>query len=143
MSEVPTPVSESTAIEVVRKEGTALSWKAVDTIVAGDLLYQINASGVDLCVGTISAPGTVGVALFGQTSGGRVTTIKGKVRAIWDGVGTLNYGTVIGNSTTQSGYFTPGANTSGAFILGTAIGTGPGFLAVAANSGQLVVVDLQ
>jgi len=142
MSEVPTPVSESTAIEVVRKEGSALSWKAIDTIVAGALLYQVNASGVDLCVGTISSPATVGVALSQASSGGRVTTIRGKVRAIWDGAGTLTYGTVIGNSTTQSGYFTPGANTSGAFILGTCIGTGPGFLATGANSGQLVVVNI-
>jgi hypothetical protein len=86
MSEVPSVVSESTAIELVRREGTARSWKANNTINAGELLWYPNASGV---VQTVTFSGTrdtvLGAALFNQTSGGRVVTIKGKVQVRWDG----------------------------------------------------------
>lgn len=145
MSELPTPVSESTAIEIVRKEGTARSFKSVGALVAGELLYFANSSGVTQGVGGTSGglAAYAGVALFTQTSGNRVTTIHGKHRARWDGVTVGALGSAIGLSTTRSGWFevNPAAASSGSYLnIGQYIDTGIGTLA-AANSGTLVVVE--
>ena len=102
MSELPTPVSESTSPEIVRKEGTAISTKAIGPISAGNILVLTNASGAYLAVPNATALSqNFGVALEQATSGQRVTTIKGHVRAIWDGTGSPVYGSPIGISATQ------------------------------------------
>ena len=146
MSEVPSPVSESTAIEIVRKEGSARSWKAIDSITAGDLMWFPNSSGVRQIVGGTSGgiSAFAGIALYTQTSGNRVTTIHGKVRCKWDGVTAGPLGSAIGGSTTRSGWFevAPGVASSGSYlVLGQYIDTGVGTLA-AANSGTLVAVEV-
>lgn len=137
MSEIPSPVSESTAIEIVRREGTARSFKSITTITAGDLLYSPNNSGASQAVGAIISANGYGVALYDCTSGNRVVTIRGKVRARWDGAGTVNKGTPIQPSTAKSGYFEPGAAASGGLTWGFSydnLGT--------TNSGLLNVVEV-
>ena len=147
MSELPTPVSESTAIEIVRKEGTARSFKSVGALVAGELLYFANSSGVTQIVGGTSGgiSAFAGIALYTQTSGNRVTTIRGKVRCRWDGATAGPLGASIAGSTTRSGWFevTSGIAASGQsyLVLGQYIDTGVGTLATA-NSGTLVAVEI-
>lgn len=141
MSEVPSVTLETTAIELVRKEGSARSWKAVNTINAGELLWLPNASGV---VQTVTFSGTrdtvLGAALFGQSSGGRVTTITGKVQVRWDGATTGPMGSPIAPSTLRSGWFELSSGT--AAPVGIYVGTGPGSALAAANSGLLQPVEL-
>ena len=142
MSELPTPVSESTAIEVVRKEGSTRSQKAVDTITAGEIL-TINNSGAVRAIGLSGiAPLLMGVALYTATSGNRVVTIRGKLRSFWDGAGTVVNGTPIAVSTTRSGWFEPYAGTSGINVIGYFFGDAPGASLAASNSGTLQVVDI-
>ncbi len=143
MSEVPTPVSESTAIEIVRKEGSARSVKAVNTITAGDLLWLPNASGATQ---TVTFSGTrdtvIGAALYSAVSGGRVTTIKGKVQVKWDGAGSPIFGSPIAPSTVRSGWFEFSSGTAApiGILWGSIVGAG--FAAVAGNSGTLLVVEI-
>lgn len=138
MSEVPTPVSESTAIEIKRTEGKTFSAKAVDTITAGDFVYFSTNSGLIQAIEAINGDSIVGVALYDAISGERCVTIKGHVRARWDGTGTVNKGTIIVSSDVRSGWFEPlGAVTSGTLILGYSINN-----LAAANSGTLVEVFL-
>jgi len=138
MTYVPTPVSESTAIEVVRIEGATRSAKAVSTITAGDFVYHLNNSGVVQAIEAIDAGSILGVALYDAVSGNNTTIIKGHVRARWDGTGTVNKGTQIVSSDVRSGWFEPlGAVTSGTLILGYSynnLGT--------TNSGTLVEVQV-
>ena len=143
MSEIPTPVSESTAIEVVRKEGSTLSVKSVDnTITAGDIL-MFNASGVLKQAGGIGSGDSftlAGVTLYTCASGNRTVVIRGKVRATWDGVNTGNFGVPIAPSLTHSGWF----ETSSGLVypIGVFIGNGGGSQLAAANSGTLQVVEI-
>lgn len=146
MSEVPIPVSESTAIEVVRREGSNHSYKSVSTISAGDLLFFPNSSGVAQGVGGTSGgiSNFPGVALYDAVSGARCPTIKGFVRSRWDGVTAGVLGQPIALSTTRSGWFeiTPARASSGSYLdIGRYIDTSVGTLA-AGNSGTLVVVEL-
>ena len=135
-TQLPTPVSESTAIEIVRKEGATFSQKSVSTITAGDFVYNLNNSGLVQAIEAIDAQSIAGVALYDAVSGAVCTTIRGHVRARWDGAGTVNRGTQIVSSDVRSGWFEPlGAVTSGTLILGRSLanlGT--------ANSGTLVEV---
>lgn len=145
MSEVPSVVSESTAIEVVRKEGSTLSAKVVNKVSAGDILSALlNSSGLTQAINASGNLATVaGVALYQATSGQRTTCIKGKVRSTWDGTGTVTFGTPIDVSTTQSGWFEP-AGTSGTVTqIGWFYGTGAGSSLGASNSGTLQVVVIQ
>lgn len=139
MSEVPLPVSESTAIEIVRKEGSAQSFKAIGTITAGELL-KWGVSGVIQMVGTELDNGVfLGAAIQNATSGQRVTVIKGWVQARWDGVGTVNPGTLLVASTTRSGWFTAGTTLSGGMSIGiySPFGGNVTTTLAAANSGLL------
>lgn len=138
MSEVPTPVSESTAIEIKRVEGATKSDKAVDTITAGDLIYYGTNSGLIQAIEAINGGSIVGAALYDASSGARVVAIKGHVRCRWDGTGTVNKGTLIVSSDVRSGWFEPlGAVTSGTLILGYSHNN-----LGASNSGTLVPVQL-
>ena len=69
MSEIPSAVSESTAIEIVRKEGSAHSEKSVSTLVAGDLTYFLNNSGLVQTIGAINSYSVYGIALYDAASG--------------------------------------------------------------------------
>lgn len=138
MSEVPSPVSESTAIEIKRKEGSTFSAKAVETITAGDFVYFSTNSGLIQAIEAIDAVRIVGVSLWDAVSGERCVTVKGHVRARWDGTGTVNKGTQIVSSDVRSGWFEPlGASTSGTLILGYSVNN-----LGASNSGTLVEVVL-
>ena len=135
-TQLPAAVSESTAIEIVRKEGSTFSQKSVSTITAGDFVYNLNNSGLVQAIEAIDAKSIPGVALFDAVSGKTCTAIKGRVRARWDGTGTVNRGTLIVSSDVRSGWFEPlGAVTSGTLILGRSIGN-----LGASNSGTLVEV---
>jgi hypothetical protein len=144
MSEVPVPVTESTAIEFRRKEGTARSFKAIGTLTAGELL-KFGASGAVQMVGTETDNGLLlGVALFTATSGNRVTTAKGQMQVRWDGVGTVNAGTtLLVASSTRSGWFTAGTALSGGMSIGlyTPLGGNTTAALAAANSGLLQLVE--
>jgi hypothetical protein len=144
MSEIPTPVSESTAIEVVRKEGSTFSAKSVDnTLTAGDIV-QYNASGILKATGLGSGvfETIAGVLLYTCASGNRGVAIRGKVRATWDGASTtLNYGAPIAVSTTHSGWFE--ASSGDSIPIGVYVGLYGGSQLAAANSGQLAVVEIQ
>ena len=137
MSEVPTPVSESTAIEIVRGEGATISQKSVSTITAGDFVYNLNNSGVVQAIEAIDAERILGVAAYDAASGKRCVVLReGHVRARWDGAGTVNKGTQIVSSDVRSGWFEPlGASTSGTLIIGFSVNE-----LAAANSGTLVEV---
>ena len=137
MSEVPTPVSESTAIEIVRGEGATISQKSVSTITAGDFVYNLNNSGVVQAIEAIDAERILGVAAYDAASGKRCVVLReGHVRARWDGAGTVNKGTQIVSSDLRSGWFEPlGASTSGTLIIGFSVNE-----LAAANSGTLVEV---
>lgn len=135
MSEVPTPVSESTAIEIVRKEGSTFSAKSVSTISAGDLVYWVNNSGLAEAIESVANLTSPGIALYDAVSGSRCVTIRGHLRARWDGAGTVNKGSPIAPSATYSGMFTLGVAGSGTLIWGLSVnnlGT--------SNSGQLCEV---
>ena len=143
MSEVPLPVTESTAIEIVRREGTGKSYKAIGTITAGELL-KWGASGAIQMVGTeTDNPLFIGAAIQNATSGQRVTVIKGWVQVRWDGVGTVNPGTLLVASTTRSGWFTAGTALSGAMSVGifSPFGGNTTTALAAANSGLLQGVE--
>ncbi len=143
MSEVPTPVTESTSIEIVRREGTAKSYKAIGTITGGELL-KWGASGVIQMVGTeTDNPLFVGAAIQAATSGQRVTVIKGWVQSRWDGAGTVNPGTLLVASTTRSGWFTAGTALSGGMSIGifSPFGGNVTTALAAANSGLLQGVE--
>ncbi len=144
MSELPTPVSESTAIEIIRREGATNSYKAIGTLTGGDLL-KWGASGVVQMVGTETDNGLfVGVAAQNATSGQRVTTMKGYVQIKWDGVGTVNAGTtLLVASTTRSGWFTAGTALSGGMSIGifSPLGGNATAALAAANSGLLQPVE--
>lgn len=143
MSEIPTAVSESTAIEVVRKEGSTLSAVSVDnTITAGDIL-QFNASGVLKAngVGSGVTNTIAGVTLYTSASGNRTVMIRGKVRATYDGVTAGTYGVPIAVSHTHSGWFE--VSSGDTLPLGVFIGNGGGSqLSTTANSGTLQVVEI-
>ena len=142
MSEVPTPVSESTAIEIVRTEGSSHSFKAIGTITAGEIL-KWGASGAIQEVGTEADNETfLGVAIQNATSGQRVDVIKGWVQVRWDGVGTVNPGTLLNSSTTRSGWFTAGTALSGGMAIGiySPFGGNTTTALAAANSGTLLGV---
>lgn len=135
-TQVPAAVSESTAIEIVRKEGSTFSQKSVSTITAGDFVYNSTNSGLVQAIEAIAANSIPGVALYDAVSGTVCTTIKGHVRARWDGTGTVNRGTQIVSSDVRSGWFEPlGAETSGTLVLGRSIAN-----LGASNSGTLVEV---
>jgi len=141
MSELPTPVSESTAIEVVRQEGMARSFKSVSTLTAGDICYFANNSGIVQVIAGVSRLEHVGAALYDAASGNRATTIRGKIRARWDGTGTPGLSVPIGSSATRSGWWEVSADTSGVFAIGQYLDVSvpnPG----ATNSGTLLVVEL-
>ena len=143
MSEVPTPVTESTAIEIVRKEGTGKSYKAIGTITAGELL-KWGASGVIQMVGTETDNELfIGAAAQSATSGQRVTTFKGWLQVRWDGVGTVNPGTLLVASTTRSGWFTAGTALSGGMTVAiySPFGGNTTTALAAANSGLLQGVE--
>ena len=137
-TQLPTPVSESTAIEIVRKEGATFSQKSVSTITAGDILYNLNNSGLVQVIGNIQGEACAGVALYDAVSGTVATTVRGHLRCRWDGTGTVNRGTVIGSSATRSGWFEPSALASGNLVLGHSIAN-----LAAANSGTLVEVFIE
>lgn len=138
MSEVPAVVNESTAIEIKRREGSTFSQKSVSTITAGDFVYNLNNSGLVQAIEAIPAGSIQGVALWDAASGTRCVTIKGHVRARWDGAGTVSKGTEIVSSDVRSGWFEPlGAQTSGTLSLGYSVNE-----LAAANSGTLVEVVL-
>jgi len=145
MSEIPSVVYEGTNIEIVRKEGSTISAKVIGTLAAGNVVGS-TSSGLVLAVNSAVglADGQLGVALFQGTSGQRVTAIKGKVRALWDGAtgtATPTFGTPIGISATQSGFWEVSASTSGAAVIGYYFGTGAG--TAAPSSGQLGIVVIQ
>jgi len=145
---LPTPVTESTAIEIQRKEGSARSWMigtaAGGTVKAGNIM-KLGNSGLLATVGTEDPQSVFGVLLYQGASGQLSTTIRGRVRAFWDGIasgGTITPGLEMQLSYTNSGWVT-GGNASGAW---TAIGIyepfpGGGNLG-AANSGQLIPMEL-
>lgn len=138
MSEVPTPVSEATNVEIKRIEGATFSEKAVDTLTAGDLVYHSTNSGLIQAIEAINGGSIVGACLYDAVSGERVIAIKGHVRCRWDGTGTVSKGTLIVSSDVRSGWFEPlGAVTSGTLIVGRSVNA-----LVAANSGTLVPVML-
>jgi hypothetical protein len=134
----PTPSSESTAIEIRRKEGTVVSFVAATTVTAGQLMKLTN-SGALQTVGTEDANAVIGAAFYQAASGARVVVGKGQVRSFWDGVGTVTAGVEVTLSAVQSGWF---STSGGAFLSGLgSIGyyaplPGGGTL-VAANSGTL------
>lgn len=141
MSEVPTPVSESTAAEVVRVEGKTRSAKSVDNnIITSSLLYA-SASGFKEAPGLTLPTDIAGVATTAGASGNRVLAIKGKVRAIWDGTGTVNFGTNIAPSATQSGMFEVLSGTT--YGIGYFYGNGAGSSLGATNSGTAVIVVIE
>jgi hypothetical protein len=140
----PTPVSESTAIEVRRIEGTAKSYvlgAVAAPILAGNIVKG-GASGVIQTVGSEDPEAVLGVTLYNANSGQRVTTVRGQVRCYWDGVGSPTVGSEIQPSSTYSGWFT--AYVSGAlYSLGyydPQPGTGS---LTSANSGTLQVINIQ
>ena len=143
MSELPSAVSESTAIEWVRIEGAGRSAKAVASITAGELVGYVTSSGLAQIPGGTSGGRSIvfGAALYTQTSGNRATAIKGKVRVRWDGVANAKLGDPIGVSTTRSGWWETSQNTSGDLVVGQYIDQSVGTTA-AANSGTLVLVEL-
>lgn len=139
MSEVPAVVNESTSPELKRIEGKTLSEKSVSTISAGDLVYWANNSGWAQAIEAIAGDRIPGVALYDAASGTRCLSIRGHVRARWDGTGTVNKGTLIVSSDVRSGWFEPlGAETSGTLILGFSVNN-----LGASNSGTLVEVVLR
>ena len=149
---LPNVVTESTAIEIQRKEGSARSWLVVGTaatasggvVLAGNIMKLTN-SGLIQTVGTEDPQSVFGVALYQAVSGQPTTCIRGRVRAFWDGInsgGTITPGLELQLSYTYSGWVT-GGNASGAW---TAIGiyepfVGGGNLG-AANSGTLIPLEL-
>jgi len=149
MSEIPSVVYEGTNIEIVRKEGSTLSAKVVNPVFAGDILSaMLNSSGLTQAInGSGTLANVAGVALFQGTSGQRVTCIKGKVRATWDGSGSPVFGSPIDVSTGRSGWWEPaatGANSSGVSTqIGWFFGTGAGSSLGASNSGTLQIVEIQ
>jgi hypothetical protein len=141
MSELPTPVSESTSVEIVRLEGRSHSHKSVSTILAGNILVT-NASGALQTVGTEGTWAIVGVALYGAVSGARVDVIKGWVRALWDGTGTASDGALIYGSTTYSGMFSATAVSGQANAIGRVHLQPGGVSLAAANSGLVSPVEI-
>ncbi len=136
----PTPVSESTAIEVRRTEGTVHSYVAIGTIAAGSLVKLTN-SGLVQTVGTEDPAAVLGVTLYTATSGSRIATARGQMRVTWDGVGTVTPGVEVQASITNSGWFT--ANNSGTLTSVGRYDPMPGYgTLVAANSGTLQVITL-
>ena len=141
---LPNPVSESTAVEIVRKEGSAHSWKVLGTIPAGNIV-KLTSSGLIQTVGTEDPTDIFGVLLYAGVSGTPQTAIRGWVRAFWDGIasgGTITPGFELSLSYTLSGWVT-GGNASGAL---TSIGfynplIGGGNLG-ATNSGTLIPLEL-
>ena len=137
MSEVPTPVSESTAAEIVRTEGSTRSFKSVDnTIVSSDLI-MLNASGaVKATSGSVTE--YLGCTIYTAGSGQRVVVERGKMRATWDGASTtLAAGAPIGISVTHSGWFEGSSLTSGANVIGYNVTN-----LAATQSGTLQIVSL-
>ncbi len=110
----PTPSSESTAIEIRRKEGTVVSFVTNTTVTAGQLLKLTN-SGLVQTLGTEDANAVVGAAFYQASSGARCTVGKGQVRSFWDGVGTVTPGIEVTLSAVQSGWF---SSSGGAFLSG-------------------------
>lgn len=139
MSYLPTPVSESTAAEIVRREGSAKGFTTNDTITQSDIVKLANGSGLVRAVNGDLLPIIDGVAIYTAVSGARTVAIKGRVRAVWDGVGTVVPGTVLGVSAARSGWFEPSASTSGQLQIGYYRGTAA---LAAANSGTAVEVEL-
>ena len=118
MSEVPSAVSESTSAEIKRIEGRTFSYKAIGTIGLGDVV-KFGVSGIVKMVGTeLDNPAFLGVNLYAVTSGQRAVTAKGYMRCTWDGVGTVNVGTLLVASTTNSGWVTAGTALSGEMSIG-------------------------
>lgn len=149
MSEVPTPVNESTAIEFKRLEGSTLSDKSIGTITAGEILWWPNNSGLRQADGNETVRELAGVALYDAASGKRAVTARGLLRVRWDGAGTLNRGVPIGVSTTRSGWFEPVtiASLSGGGSGLLSIGHYPGLGGDVSNpgagqSGTLLIVDI-
>jgi hypothetical protein len=143
MSELPSPVSESTAAEYQRIEGTARSAKAVAAITLGEIVGFVTSSGYAQIPGGTSGGSAIvqGVALYTQTSGNRATVIRGKVRSRWDGVANAKLGDPIAVSTTRSGWWETSQSTSGELVVGKYIDTIVGTTA-AANSGTLLLVEI-
>ena len=153
----PTPVTESTAIEIQRKEGSARSallggFTGTSTIPAGTIV-KLMGSGLIQTVGTEDPQDVFGVTLYQGVSGSLATTIRGRVRCFFDGVNSggasLAPGTELQLSYTYSGSVTLG-NTSGAidvvgfyspFYGGTGA-PGGAALSLTTNSGQLIPVEL-
>jgi len=139
---LPKPVTESTAIEIQRKEGSARSWPACATITAGQILKLTN-SGLTQTVGTEDPQDVFGIALFQGVSGSPTTVIKGRVRAFWDGTGTLVPGSEI--SLSLSGVGMVGANSAMSGVL-TSVGFYSPFYGggtvPSSSSGGLIPVEL-
>lgn len=141
MAEVPTPVWESTAIEVKRVEGATISDFASEAIDAGALVYHPNNSGF---AETRANTRAEGVLLYDAVSGERAVVLqKGLVRARWDGAGSPAWGSQLQASALYSGYWT--LVSGGTFTSGYAVGEyaddgtpAPG----AGASGTLLIIKL-
>jgi hypothetical protein len=130
----PTPSSESTAIEIRRIEGSVRSYIAIGTITAGHIV-KLGTSGIIQTVGGEDNTLVAGAAFYTATSGNRVVVGKGQLNCFWDGVGTVNIGTQITPSTTNSGWFTAATAGSGAINIGFYEPLPGGVALVAGNSG--------
>jgi len=147
---LPNPVTESTAIEIQRREGTARSQILIGTgatasggFVAAGNLMKWSSSGLIQTVGGEDPQATWGVLLYQGVSGSLATVIKGRVRVYWDGSGTVTPGSEIASSATYSGWFTGLATGSGpSFSIGLYAPFPGGTSLAAANSGMLQPVEL-
>ncbi|HKT22504.1 MAG TPA: hypothetical protein VJR06_07855 [Nitrososphaerales archaeon] len=142
---VPSPVSESTAIEIQRKEGTGRSQKVIGiagggTVPAGNIM-KLGSSGLIQTVGSEDPAAVFGALLYQSVSGSVSTCIRGRVRAFWDGAGTVTPGSEIQLSSTYSGWVT-GAVSGPDFSIGFYEPFVGGVSLAAANSGTLVPVEL-
>ena len=136
--ELPVAVWESTSPEVKRYEGDTYSAVSISTLKAGDLVKFGSNSGLIQCVAADPQP-VIRTALYDAASGVRVTTIRGIVRARWDGVGAPVLTSLLGASATRSGWFEVSAVTSGNLVFATYADTtvpNPG----ATVSGTLLIV---
>lgn len=135
----PSPVSESTAIEIKRQEGTVRSYVALGTLTAGNLIKLTN-SGCIQTVGGEDEVAVLGAAFFTASSGSRVVVGRGQLRSQWDGVGTPKPGDEVTPSTTQSGWWTAATVGSGAVNIGIYSPLPGGLTLGAANSGTLQAI---
>jgi len=140
---VPKAVTESTAIEIQRKEGSARSWTIASGSLAAGQIVKLTSSGLAGTVGTEDPADIFGIAIFQGVSGGPTTAIRGRVRGWWDGVGTLTPGAELQLSANGSGGWVTGAVSGPSFSIGFYNPFyGAGTAAAASYSGQLVPMEL-